>query len=248
MPTTVVRTATLALLLASAGSAGAQETARALIERAVKAHGGKERLARVGADRVKFKGNLTIGPSAVPFVGETTVQLPGRYKSVVQLSAPRPHTVVHVLDGDRAGITIDGRAQKVPDAQREQLRQTLQLDRAMRLLPLLSDPSFRVSLLGEATFNGRPALGVRVVVPGQREVRLYFDRATALLVKTEHFLPGADGKVVRQEGHYSAYREAGGYLRPGKVTAFRDGIKVMEAELLEARTLEHVDAAEFKVP
>jgi hypothetical protein len=81
-----------------------------------------------------------------------------------------------------------------------------------------------------------------------RELYLYFDRATGLLLKTEHFLDGSGGKKVRQEAYYSDFRDAGGYRRPGKVAAFRDGTKVMEAELVEAKHFERLSPLEFLHP
>lgn len=241
----------LALLLSVtvAGPATAQETPRALIERAIRAHGGVERLARVRADWVQVKGTILVGASSVPFVNETTVRLPGQFKSVVRLTVGgKTQTVVHLLDGDRASILLDGAPQPVSSAHAAQLRQMIQLDQAVRLVPLLTDPAFALAPLGELGVGGRPALGVRVTGRGQRELRLYFDKATALLVKTEHVLDGPGGTEVRQEGYYSDFKDVGGYLRPGKVTAYRDGKKVMDAELIQARVFGHVDAAEFSRP
>jgi hypothetical protein len=240
----------LALLLGAAGPAAAQEAPQALIARAIKAHGGAERLRLVRADWVQFKGTIQVGASGVPFVNETTVQLPAQLKSVVRLTVGgKTQTVVHLLDGDRASILIDGQPQTVSAAHLAQLRQTLQLDHAVRLVPLLNDPAFSLAAVGgEPVVNGRPALAVQVRGRGQKELLLYFDKATALLVKTEHLLDAPGGGEVRQEGYYSDFKDVGGFLRPGKVAAYRDGKKVMEAELIQARVYERLDAAEFSRP
>jgi hypothetical protein len=236
-------------LLVAAGPVPAQETPRALIERAIQAHGGQARLARARADRVKLKGTLLVGGNRVPFVSETTVQLPGQFKSVVQLSGGgQTHTVVHLLNGQQARVILDGQGQELTSVSREQLRQALSLDQAIRLVPLLSDPSFRVALLGETAVSGRPALGLLVTVGGQRELRLYFDKATALLVKSEHLQDGPEGKKVRQEAFYGDFRDVEGVRRPGKVIAFRDGARIMEAELVDVKYFERIDPAEFTRP
>jgi hypothetical protein len=229
--------------------AGAQDSPQALIERAIQAHGGRERLAKVRADRVKLKGKLVVGAAEVPFVGETVVQPPGQYKSVVLLNAEgKPHTVVHVVDGPKAGVFLDGVAQTPDPAVTAQLRHTLNLERALRLVPLLTDWAFALAPAPAIKINGRPADGVAVTVNRRQEMKLYFDRETGLLVKTEHSLPAPGGKVVKHEGYYGAYRDLGGYLRPTRVVAYRDGKKVMEAQLLEARAVERVDPAEFDGP
>jgi hypothetical protein len=237
---------TTALLVLAAGGASAQETPQALIRRAIQAHGGHERLARARAEKMKLRGTLHLGQSTVPFTNDTTVQLPGQFKSVVQLNlGDRIQTVVHVLDGDRVQVTLNGRPQPAASGQFTQLRQTLQLEQALRLVPLLTDPTFTLAPLGEATVNGRPALGVCVRGGAQRDLKLWFDKQTALVVKTEHLLDGAGGKDVRQECSYSDYRSFNGRLRPGKVIAYRDGKKLMEADLVEVRPFEQLPAAEF---
>jgi hypothetical protein len=220
-----------------------------MIGRAIDAHGGAQKLSAVRADRVQLKGTLHIGPSAVPFTDEVTIQLPGQFKSTVRLlEGGRTHTIVHLLNGEGASIVIDGRTQSVSSSNLAQMRQTLQLAHAMKLVPLLVDPAFTISYLGEFQYNGRILVGVQVVGYSQRDLRLYFDKETALLVKSEHLLDGIGGKDVRQEAFYSDYRDVGGYRRPGRVTAYRDGKKVMETELVGAVRFDHLAANVFTQP
>jgi hypothetical protein len=242
--------AAFALTLALASSATAQDTAHAMIQRAIVAHGGQQRLSSVRADKVKIKGTLHLGLSSVPFTDELTVQAPEQFKSIVRITeGGRTRTIVHILDGLKATITVDGQPQTVVGSNIAQMRQTLQLDQAMKLVPLLIDPAFRIEHVGEFQYNGRVVVGVRVTGRGQRDLRLYFDRETALLVKSDFLLDGpAGGKDVRQEAFYADYRDVGGYLRPGRVTVFRDGKKVMEADLVEARHFDHIDPREFQGP
>src|SRR4051794_13867320 len=85
-----------------AAPARGQETPRAVIERAVKAHGGGERLSRVRADKVKLRGVLGVGGKEVPFTAETAVQQPDRFKNVMRLAAGSDkHTVIHILNRDK---------------------------------------------------------------------------------------------------------------------------------------------------
>jgi len=214
-----ITTATFALFLFLASSATAQDPVHVLLQRAIAAHGGLEKLSSVRADKVTLKGTLHLGSSTVPFTNELTIQAPGQFKSIVRISeGGRARTIVHLLDGEKASILIDGHPQTVSGSNLSQMRQTLQLDQAMKLAPLLSDPAFTVSYLGEYRFNGRIVIGIRVEGRGQRDLRLYFDKETALLVKSEHLLDGVGGKDVRQEAYYADYREMGGFRRAGKVT------------------------------
>jgi hypothetical protein len=237
------------ILVAAVANARGQDTARGIIENAVKAHGGQERLARIRADQIQVKGSLLVEGQQTPFVGETTVQLPAQFKNVIRLMTPKGQvTVVQILNGDKVLVTIDGQPQKVDPAAVADMRETFQLNRAIRLVPLLTDRSYELAMLAEVKVNDRPALGVRVTAKGRRELRLFFDKDTSLLVKSEYMIDAGEGKEVRQEVFYGDFRDLGGYKRPVKLVALRDGKKVMEAELTDVKYFDKIDDAEFAKP
>jgi hypothetical protein len=237
-------------LLPAAGSAPAQETAREIVERAVKAHGGMDRLAKVRADRVKVKGVVFAGDEKHPVTVETFVQLPGQYKSVIQMTGKeRQTTIVQAIDGDTSWVTLDGKPQtKVPAAALAELKAARYLDGVVRLVPLLTDKRYELMALGASKVNGRAVLGVGVLCKGQREVRLYFDKETGLLAKTEQALEVDRDKEVHQEAYYTDYKDFAGYKRPTRMTVYRDGKKTQEAELVEVRYYEKMDKKVFAKP
>jgi hypothetical protein len=244
------RNAVLALVLLVPGAAPAQDAARAVIEQAIRAHGGEERLARNRADRVKLKGLLFVPPrGTAPFVAETVVQLPSQFKSVMELTSDgQKHTLVHLINGDKVTVAVDGKVDKADPAVLAEMRETALLDRAVRLVPLLRDRGYELTVTEDVKVNDRPAAGVRVTARGGKEVRLYFDKELALLVKTEHVLTDGSGKEVRQEQYYGDFKDVAGHKRPFKVVAYRDGRKVMEAEVVDVKYYEKIDDAEFTKP
>jgi hypothetical protein len=226
-----------------------QETARAVIERAVQVHGGLKQLSQIRADHIQAKGTVVIEGKEMPFVCETLVQLPSQFKNVMHVTTPKGRvTMVEILNGDKVLVTIDGQPQKVDASAQAELRETFQLNRAIRLVPLLTDRSYELTALGPAMVNDRPALGVRVAARGRRELRMFFDKETGLLAKTETTLDAGEGKEVRQEVYFGDFRDLGGYKRPAKLAAFRDGKKVMELELTDVKYLEKIDESEFAKP
>jgi hypothetical protein len=241
--------ALVGLLLARAEAVRAQETPQTVIQRAIKARGGEERLLKARADRVRMRGLAFLGDKEVPFTIETTVQLPGQMKTVQQLSSQqRTVIIVQGLNGDHAWSTLDGKPEKVEPATLHEMREVLNLNRAARLTPLLADGTVQLELLSEAKVNDRPAHVVKVVTRGRRDIRLFFDKETGFLVKTEHQLDDGSGKEMVDERIYGDFRDVGGMIRPIKVVGYRKGAKVMEAELIDVKYFDRVDEAEFAKP
>jgi hypothetical protein len=237
------------LLFAAIPGALAQETPRTTIERAIKAHGGQERLARVRADKVKLKGTLQLMGKSASFVAETTVQLPDQVKHLIRVTSEgRSFTVVHLLNGDKAVVTLDGQPQKIEPAALEEMRSTLQLQRAVRLVPLLSDRTFDLTPLGESLVSDRRVVGIKVTSKGRKALNLYFDKDNGLLIKTETLLDDGSGKEVREEMFCSDFKDIGGYRRPTRFVVYREGKKVMESELTDVKSFDKIDAAEFEKP
>jgi hypothetical protein len=246
----IVSTWTLVLLVSSAGAAEAQQDeARALIERAVQAHGGAEALGRIHAEKVKFKGTLVVQGHTASIVVERTLQLPSKFKSVIEMNSDGDkHTIIHVVNRDKTYVAVDGRPLPVIPELLAEIRSGLELERAQHLLPLLEDKSYQLALTEEIKVNDRPAAGIRITGRGRKEMRLYFDKEYGLLVRAENRLDDGKGKEIRQHFFFGDFKEIGGCKRPTKVRAYRDGKQIMEAQVLDAKPLEKVDETEFAKP
>ncbi|HVS36410.1 MAG TPA: hypothetical protein VMS17_12660 [Gemmataceae bacterium] len=238
----------VALSLGAWAPAPPDDEARAILERAVKAHGGFERLSRLHADRVTTQGVLIVKDQETPFQTETTVQLPNQLRNVIRLQGEHKTVFVNIFDGDKVYFTLDGQPEKVSDTLATELRETMQLNQAIRLAPLLTDKTYTLEALGELKIDDRSALGVKVTPKSGRELRMFFSKETGLLIKTEHTIDDGGGKEVVQEEMYSNFQDVEGFRRPMKIAVFRNGKKVMEAEVVDVKYLDKVDAAEFAKP
>src|SRR2546421_222339 len=74
-----------AVVLTFAGPTLAQETPRAIIEKAIKAHGGEANLAKLRAVRMKTKGEAHLNDQTFPFTTVSASQLPGQSRSAVDV-------------------------------------------------------------------------------------------------------------------------------------------------------------------
>jgi hypothetical protein len=245
---TAIRSAAFLIVFTGAARAADDESPRAVIERAIKAHGGQERLEKIKADRVTVKGKLFIRDVEGELTGETTVHLPSQFRSVVEVTFPKEKIkIVQLLNGDKAVVTKNGAPQDVVPSALTEMREILHLDRATRLTALLSDKAFELAGLGESKVMDKPVVGVKVSAKGYADILMYFDKDSGLLVKTEHELSVGEVKV-KQEEYYSDFKDADGYKRPMKLVAYRAGKKLMEVETVEVKYLDKVDEKIFTKP
>jgi hypothetical protein len=161
----------------------------------------------------------------------------------------RKESVVVVYDGQKGWIQKKGQTEDLDAKGVAEMKATLYESRVGGLLELLKDKDFKLSPLPEAKVAGQPAVGVLVKHPGQRDIRLYFDKTGGLLVKTE--TPAFDplsGKEIPQEKLFADYKAVNGRQVPHKVTITQNGKRYMEIEITEVRIVERLDPALFTRP
>lgn len=239
---------TAGLLFGGSEGASAADEAQAIIARAIKAHTGKARAAKLTAYQHKSKCTLELN-GGLAFTQEVTVQFPGKYKEVMQGEVNgQQYTVTTVFNGKEGWITVNGKHIKVDDKLQAHLKEA---SYAMNLSQLtgFKDKTLKLDLLGEIQVNDRPAVGVRVSSKGHKDISLYFDKKTGLLAKSEsRVLDFGSGQEVTQEVIVSAYHEIEGRKMVKKAVVNRDGKKFMESEVTEAKLLEKFDDSEFAKP
>lgn len=111
------------------------------------------------------------------------------------------------------------------------------------------DIYFDISLLPEIMVEGKPAQGVRVRSRGHRDINLYFDKKTNLLVKlTRIFDDPVTGEKADEERIIKEYQDIQGIQTIKKVVVFRSGKKYIDLEVIEAKYLDKVADREFAKP
>ena len=238
------------LLIAGSG-VFAQDQARAIIQKAIQAQGGEANVAKLRTMRIKVEGttDLIPGQPNLPFTIEDTWQMPNQYKtsSTFQFQGKK-FTQTQVIDGDKGWIQQDGQTQ---DLSREAIAEMKEQKYAEDLdrLGFLKEKQIELSVLEEIKIDGKPAVGVLVKSMGKRDVKLYFDKASGLLVKREHqVLDPASGKEVRQEVIFSDYQQSDGLKHYKKIVALRDGKKVIDAKVTEMEFFRKLDEKVFAKP
>ena len=228
-------------------NARAQDATRALIEKAIQAHGGAA-LDKYPAGRAKGKGTIILKGKEYQFAMERVFQTPGKLRityevAIMGISRPVTYAVVN----NSVSAVAGGLPQELPKSQVEELRFAVYVQNVARLTPLLKDKKFRLAPAPDKTFEGKPAVGVIVSSEGMKDVRLYFDRQTNLLLAIERMGFDDQGKPAEDVDLFSDYREANGLKYPTKTLVNQNGKRYLENETTEFKPLQKVDSREFQI-
>src|SRR5262249_34122685 len=120
--------------------------------------------------------------------------------------------------------------------------------RVRNLLPLLREPGFELSLLPAITISKQPAQGVRIKSKGHRDIDLYFDKSTGLVVKTESKIAAPDKPPVVFEQILSNVRDFDGLKMATKFTKYENGRQTSVEEYVDFTFVDRFDEREFEKP
>ncbi len=238
---------TLSLALSFIPAVRGQDAARALIEKAIQAHGGAA-LDKYPAGVAKGKGTIVLKGTDYPLTFERVFQTPGKLRLTYEVSimgVARP--VTYAINGNTVSAVAGGLPQELPKSQVEELRFGSYIQAMSRLSPLLKDKKYKLAPAGEKTIEGKAAEGVTVSSEGHKDVKLYFDRQTNLLIAIER--PGFDdqGKPSERLDYFSDYREANGLKFPVRTIIKQNGKRYLDIETTDFKPLEKVDSREFQI-
>jgi hypothetical protein len=239
------------LLLAGTWPAAAddQAEAKALIDKAVKAAGGADKVGKLTAATWKGKGGFTDGNKQIDFTTEGTVQGLDKGRSEMEANFDgMTMKITIVLSGDKAWAEVMGQAKDAPEGIVPIIRQDFYAIRLGQNPLLLKDKAFTLKPVGEIKIGDRPALGVQVSHKDYKDLNFFFDKETGLPAKVEMLVKEEDGKDVNHELYFSEPKEFDGVKHFSKLLLHRDGKKTFEVEVSEVKAADKVDEALFKKP
>jgi hypothetical protein len=240
--------------LCLATSVYAQESGWSVIEKAIKAHRGEAAVAKHAIMRIKVEGTLDLlpGQPPAPSTMEETWQLPNRYKSVSNWEiAGKQSTTTHVFDGKQGWMDVDGQCINFSEKMVTDVMEQLFAKRVTVLAIPKEDyqKSIDVSIIEPIKINGMPAVGVLIQAKCHREIKLYFDAGSSLLVKQEVMeedpLNGAD---IIVEVFYSDYQVKGGIKYYRKMLVFRRGRKLFDGVVTDIQWFDKLEDTVFARP
>jgi len=217
---------TLALVLAAAAGRAADDaaSARVLIQRAVAAHGGLDRLDKLKTQVRNAKGEINLIGGAVPATCETTTDVPGKGRWAYELDKGNQKVkLTLVVNGDKGWQSSYGATKEMAKAQLEEVSDELYVLWVTSLIAL-REPGFELAAVPDIKVSDQPAAGVKVSRKGKEDIKLYFDKKTDLLVKAEHKAKEA-GLEINREYFFSEPKEFDGLKLPTKQMVMDNGNK-----------------------
>lgn len=224
--------------------AGDRERALAVIEQAIKAHGGADGLARAAQMERTGRGVMPRAGGDVEFTSQDIVSLPDRVRLSIRLGQAE---ILTVMSGDKGWQKpAGGSAVELRKDQLEEYRGAAYVWWLATLAPL-QKADFGLATAPDARVNGRDAAGVRALRRGQPEVALYFDKQSGLLVKVAQ-RTRLVGVPVEQEYVYSDHKEFNGVKLAGKEVLSVNGKKMHEVRYTDCKFLSKIEDSTFARP
>jgi hypothetical protein len=221
------------------------DEATAVLERAIQAHGGAERLERTKRGHIKAEWKGQSLGNTLQMTWEVTFDLPKRYKrKMVGTKGGK------ALDGESAVMGTKGWSRQGQDPPQE--------DTAVMVHPLedhwhailaqllhLRSKDTELKILAEETKGGRRLVGIRFASP-RAAADLYFDKTTGLLARRQWPLPhpffNADTIL------YGDYREVGGVHYPMHWEGTLNNTSSLDIRIISLDFLDKIDESAFAKP
>jgi hypothetical protein len=227
----------IAVVLGASGMAARAQEPRPeeIIDKAIRAHGGEEKLAGLSALTIKER---MVYPDAATWDAQIVVELPGRYRSERTISSGgKSSTTLIVVDGEQGWMKLNDHVTPYPKTFIESMQKHtvpyMEPRSILRLRARQKNPACQFTTAGEGTVEGRPAVGLRMKLEGGPEATWYFDKETGLLLKTEQRTKRFEGEDTVVETLYGDYQTFDGFPMARKVTSRRDGKLAYTTELID---------------
>ncbi len=243
--------ACLAILASGLGTSiqADDETAKATLDKAIKALGGEEKLAKVEAFTWKSKGKFIINGSDNNFNSHVTVQGFDQYRSEFE-GEFNGNAVkgVTVLKGKKGWRKFGDQLMEMDDDQVANEKRSIYLLIIPTTLVALKDKKFEISTASQEKVGDKPAVSIKVKGPDGKDFTIYFDKESSVPIKLVAKMTGFMGEEFTMETSFANYKDFDGIQKATRIESNRDGEKFLDAELTEFKIIDKVDASTFDEP
>ncbi len=238
----------LSTLFTVATVSGAEkDQARAIVEKAIKAHGGEK--AKINAQTWHVKGSMDFMGQKQPYTAIYTYALPNKFRFDLEMEMGGQK--VKLIAASNGKHAWEKMGNFIRDMSKEKTLEFNHNVYSMSLTSLfpLRNKKYKLTTLGESKVGDKTVAGILVQKKGKRDVSLFFDKKTGLLAKTKtKIISEFTGKEAKQEVYFTGYQKKDGIMIFDKLTIKVDGQGFIEEEYSKHRTLKKVDPKLFSKP
>lgn len=235
------------LVLGLTARSQAQDDPKEIIKKAIAASGGADKIDKFKGAKSSGKGTIMIMGLELEYTSESVYMFPDKSKETIKMEVMGQTLTIEQKHFDgKFTMSLNGAAQELPDAMKNEMKQALVLESIQRLTPLLSDTGFKLKSLGASKIDGKDVNGVGVEGKGLKEVKLFFDKSTGLMFQAERKGLDPTGQMeIKQVMKITEYKEVNGVKKPWKLAITNDGEKFLDSTTTKLELVEKIDDKEF---
>lgn len=203
---------------------GAENDAKAILEKAIKAHG-DQHVTKGKLHSWNVEGSMTMMGMDMKYTGEYFFQLPNKFRFDLKMKfGGADVTLTAATNGKTAWEKMGPMLREMEDKKGEEFNHNVQTMKASMLVPLKEKGYMLSTLKDTPKVKGRPTVGISVTKKGVREIRLYFDKESHLLLKSAtKVFDEFTNKTVLQEVYFEDYKDEKGGKQFAKLIIHRGG-------------------------
>jgi len=222
-----------------------EQEVKAILDRAIKALGGEEKLGKVEAFSWKSKGTVVFNGNENESSNQVTVKGLDHFRR--EFGNDQFHGIV-VLRGDKGWRKFGDDVRDLEGDGLANEKRNVYLNVIPITLVPLHGKGFKAESAGEEKVGDKPALVLKITGPDGKDFTLSFDKESGLPVKEVARVVGFQGQEMTLETTFADYKDFDGIKKATKVEVKRDGEKFQTMELTEFKVLDKVDPDTFTEP
>ena len=239
---------TLGLAIPISPARADEKDTNAILDKAIKAMGGEEKLKKADVLTWKTKGTITFNGNDNTVGITATVQDLEHYRADIEGEfGGNEFKGYVVLNGNKGWRKFGEKMDMDEDAVANKKRSVYLLLVPVKVLPL-KEKGFKLAAAGEEKVGDKPAVGLKVTPADGKEFTLYFDKESGLPVRLVAKVIGFEGEEYTQDTTYKDYKDFNGIKKATKVDTKRDGEDFIKSEVTEFKVLDKADPKTFAEP
>jgi hypothetical protein len=223
----------------------ADDDAKSVLDKAIKALGGEDKLAKAEAFSMKSKGTVVFGGNEADTTAEAT------FKGLDHLRREFGNDqfqAVVVLDGNKGWRKFGDNSSEIEGDGVTNEKRNIYLAVIPITLVAVKGNGFKYESAGEEKVGDKPAAKLKITGPDGKDFTISFDKESGLPVKQVAKVIGFQGQEFTMETTFGEYKDFGGIKKATKIHSTRDGEKFQDMEVTEFKVLDKVEPDTFSEP